>query len=376
MVNSESEGECSSETVTITVNNVVPSVVINASPSTSVLAGTNVTLTADVSGNVLPGNQIASYAWSGDCSGAGASFVLGTPTARAYNCTVLVTDIDGDTATANITISASNGIPSVVIIANPGVNVNSGTTVTLIGNILGGDANFSYVWSAACSGAGTNSGGLTNTTTVPSTPGSYYCRIDVTDSNGDTAAAGVIIAVNNASTGGGGVGGPGGVLGANTDDIDTEESETTEEEEEIEEKGNVLGALVCDTKQELSGKVQNKENSNGVENVAVTVYYFENNQKIQVGRVISNSNGEWKIEVCPGQYNVEIDESSLPSNSKIDSSSAKVLSVNVKDDTKTQNVNFNLMFEAGFNWLVIIIPLLILLILFIMFLISRRREEE
>lgn len=377
VVNSASEGECTAETVTITVNNVVPSVLISASPSTSVLSGTNVTLTADVSANTMPGNQIVSYSWAGDCSGTGSTFVLATPTARAYNCSVTVTDVDGDIATANTTISASNGVPSVVIIANPGVNVTAGTTVTLIGNILGGDANFTYVWSAACSGSGTNSGGLTNTTTVPSTPGSYYCRIDVTDANGDTAAAGVIVAVNNAPTsGGGGVGGTGEVQGANTEEDVENDIEKTNEEEEKEDEGAVLGALTCDSKQEMSGKVQNKDNSDGVENVTVIVYYFENNQRVQVGRVVTNANGEWKIEVCPGQYNVEIDESTLPSGATLDSSSAKVLSVSVNDNTETQNVNFNIMFEAGFNWLVIIIPLLILLILFIMFLLSRRREEE
>ena len=210
-------GNVSSAQADLIVNNVLPSVSITANPSTSVLAGTPVLLTANVAGNVLAGNAISSYLWSGNCSGTLATFNLNTPTPSSYNCSVLVTDVDGDTATANITVSAANQLPSVVVIASPSANVSAGTVVTLQGNVLSGDANFSYVWSGACSGSGTiTSTGLTGTTTVPSTVGNYYCRIDVTDNNGDVASAGVVVAVNNGQVLGIGAAGPSEESNANT----------------------------------------------------------------------------------------------------------------------------------------------------------------
>lgn len=229
-------GNTTERTATLTVNNVVPTVSIDVSPSTSVTTGTVVELTANVSDNVLAGNTIVSYQWSGDCSGTTAVVNLNTPTAGSYLCTVEVTDNDGDTASVIQSIGVSdaeeesNNIPSVVILASPGTNVLAGTTVTLQGNILGTDSDFDYTWSGACSGSGTNAGGLTNTTTVPSTPGSYFCRIDVTDANGDTAAAGVVVAVNTNAVGAG-----------EFPESETDLNENTEETED--DEASVLGEI-------------------------------------------------------------------------------------------------------------------------------------
>jgi len=103
-----SEGECGTDSIVVTVTNLVPSVALSASPGVSVTAGTIVTLTANGSG----GNSPLSYSWSGACSGSGNTKTVPS-VAGTYTCNVTVTDFDGDTATDSITITviAPAGIP-------------------------------------------------------------------------------------------------------------------------------------------------------------------------------------------------------------------------------------------------------------------------
>src|SRR5690606_5378999 len=153
---------------------------------------------------------------------------------------------------------------------------------------------FSYAWSGACTGNGTNGGGLTTTTTVPSTPGSYFCRIDVTDANGDTAAAGVTIVVNSAGVGAGGE-----VLGETADSDDDDDSE------EEEEDGEVLGVQNCEETFTMSGSVLDN-NEEGVSGIRIRVYYFDEDGNRKLLRVVStDSEGEWEVDACPGRYEIE-----------------------------------------------------------------------
>ncbi len=99
------EGECTTVSRQLTVNDVVPTVSITADPGLTVDEGTAVTLTAVGSG----GNAPLTYAWSGDCSGNTTSVTMPT-VAGTYTCDVTVTDADGDTATdsATVTVNASS----------------------------------------------------------------------------------------------------------------------------------------------------------------------------------------------------------------------------------------------------------------------------
>ncbi|MEI7579383.1 MAG: SdrD B-like domain-containing protein [bacterium] len=96
------EGNCTTATVNVTVNNLVPGVTINPNPGTHVYVGTTVTLTADGTG----GNAPLAYQWSGACSGINLTATLPN-TAGTYTCTVTVTDVDGDTASSTITVTVS-----------------------------------------------------------------------------------------------------------------------------------------------------------------------------------------------------------------------------------------------------------------------------
>lgn len=97
-------GNVKSESFTITVNNLVPSVTIAA----ELLGSGAYTFTAAV----LGGNTPYTYAWSGSCSGTTAQTTTAT-TPGTYNCSLLVTDADGDTDTESI----SRTIPAPVIAA-------------------------------------------------------------------------------------------------------------------------------------------------------------------------------------------------------------------------------------------------------------------
>ncbi len=99
------DGECTTVSRQLTVNDVVPTVSITADPRLTVDEGTAVTLTAVGSG----GNAPLTYAWSGDCSGNTTSVTMPT-VAGTYTCDVTVTDADGDTATdsATVTVNASS----------------------------------------------------------------------------------------------------------------------------------------------------------------------------------------------------------------------------------------------------------------------------
>lgn len=353
----DSDGDESAEVISlITVNNLAPSVSINVSPSSSVLAGTDVTLTAIGAG----GNAPLTYNWTGDCAGTNNVIVLDTSTPRSYSCSVTLTDVDGDSATANVSISSSNSLPSVVIIANPGTSVFAGTTVTLTGNILGGDPNFSYVWSGSCSGSGTSSGGLTASTTVPNAVGTYFCRIDVTDANGDIAAAGVSITVSQS-----GVGQPS-IAGVDTTDSDIEENDN-EENEENNEKSEVLGAITCDEKERVSGFVFNDSNGNGIrdndegayENIEIII--LSNGEEIE--RVRTDANGKWETDLCQGNYNVKLNTDTLPENVELDGNDVKGLIV---AESVNDNVDFALNDQESnqteTNWLLILLILAVIVI--------------
>jgi len=142
-----------------------------------------------------------------------AEFVASNPEALAYNCsglesgnnlvsqphvnklisiTCTVTDTAGNQTTANSNLIVNNVEPQVVIIANPAVNVGSGSNISLVANILRGNGPFHYYWVGSCVGSGTqNNVGLTSQGNAAFANGTYLCGIIVTDSDGDSTGASV-----------------------------------------------------------------------------------------------------------------------------------------------------------------------------------------
>lgn len=349
-----SENECTTKTVTVTVNNVAPTVSITADPAINVVEGTPITLTA----NVFSGNAPYTYLWSGDCSGTSPTYALTEAqykVAGNYTCKVTVTDIDGDIAESEITVSTSDNLPSVIIYSNQ-INDNGtvrSTTadILLTSVVLGGNQPYTYQWGGVCSGTGT-------TTTVSLTPGSYYCRVDITDDDGDKAAAGVTIVINDQ----GNLVGPG-----------SNEPEESGENGEGEKEGEVLGteAQRCETKQKVSGYVYNDANNNNqkddgeetLKNVKVTLTYTYEGKEYSVDTE-TDENGYWEIELCPGNYKVNINPDDLPEGYVL----GEEQEITLKEDNKLTDVNLGLLNNSNDEdkksklWWLLLIPAGILVI--------------
>ena len=162
-VNSCGNGTASS--ITITINpNLAPTVGATAAPSSSVCAGTTVTLS---------GTGATSYSWTGGITN-GFSFLPGATTTY----TVTGTGANGCTNTTAITVTV-NPIPSVGTTVVPGTTVCSSTPLTLSGT---GATN--YTWSGGVTNAVTFTPVTTTTYTVTGT------------SNGCSSTSTVAITVN------------------------------------------------------------------------------------------------------------------------------------------------------------------------------------
>lgn len=107
--------------------------------------------------------------------------------------TCMVEDAAGNQTTSQASLIVNNVQPKVVIIASPSTSVNSGASISLVGNILEGNGDFNYYWFGACSGSGHTAMGLTSNVSVSLGSGSHLCGIMVTDADGDTAAASVAL---------------------------------------------------------------------------------------------------------------------------------------------------------------------------------------
>ena len=113
-----------------------------------------------------------------------------------------------------------------------------------------------------------------------------------------------------------------------------------------------------------------------VKNVDVTITYEDEDGKTQTAaEVRTDKDGLWKSELCPGEYDVEIDEDDLPDDAKIDKIS-KIITVK---EEKLEDVNFALtsLNEEGRNWLwILLILIAVFLIGLFIYLMSRKREQN
>ena len=148
----------------LTVNSL-PGVSANASPSSSVCAGQNVTLS---------GGGASAYTWSGGVTN-GVSFIPGTTTTY----TVTGIDVNGCQNTSNIIVTV-NSLPTIGSSVSPSGSVCSGT-----GTLLNGTGGVSYTWT----------GGVINAVAFFPTASMTYTVIG-TDGNGCQNTATKTITVN------------------------------------------------------------------------------------------------------------------------------------------------------------------------------------
>lgn len=392
----DSDGDISNNSsINFEVLNNTPTVEINPS-SLTVNQGTNVNFAA----NVANGNSPFTYSWGGSCSGFGNSQTgqIVNPAVGNYNCSVVVTDADGDvsnTANATFTVNAvsttpTNLIPQAFIAASPSTTVTAPQTITLTAIGIGGDQPYrSYSWFGDCSGSGV-------TTVVPAAAGTYICGVIITDANGDVSQNSqrtlqVTVLAANPVTGTT----PAPVQQNPQSVQELVGNQVQEEETEDDTTGNVngastdsqagtvLGTQTCTTRIKLSGFVYSAQdsngtrdsNENGVAEALVSVYYNdENNQMQLLSSVRSSSAGYWEVNGCPTNYEIKIDKTSIPVGYEL--SSTETLRV-VGRLSDINNINFELKSTNSFD--LGSIALFVLggaFVLFLLFIILRKKDKR
>jgi PKD repeat protein len=210
----EDGGSTTIDSSEITVTNANPTVTISGKPGGSVAEGSSTTLTANAAD---PGSaDTFTYVWSATRNGSPVTVSNNTSSTFAFNptdngtwvVTVVVTDDDGATATANTgNMTVTNVNPTANITGAPGSAINEGAAVNLTANAsdVGVNDTLTYAWSVTKNGSAYS---VTNNTSstfsfTPNDEGTYVATVVVTDKDGGTVtvATGNIVVNNVAPTG-------------------------------------------------------------------------------------------------------------------------------------------------------------------------------
>ncbi len=250
-----------------------------------------------------------------------------------------------------------------------------GQTATFVAEVVdGGNEPYTIEWGGECALINSLSYELT-----PANIGNHSCSVTITDLDGDTHTANFTVVVNPLPV----------ITDPNTTPVTTpsptvtntqttssvlgfgdgfpESSLVTTSQAEENEEGSVLG-LTCESPSLTNGYVYYDENNNskkdssekGLKNVTVRVYMNENGERTLVSKTKTDDNGYWQTNLCPGDYEVEIDKDTLPDDAKI-SDDDLVKGISIKADEELNDVNFEID-KDGFNFNVLwcLIPLAIL----------------
>ncbi|MBK7851895.1 MAG: IPT/TIG domain-containing protein [Bacteroidetes bacterium] len=193
-----------SNTITMTVNaNVTASVVISASPSTSICSGTNVTFTAvPTNGGTTP-----SYQWKKNGVNVGTNSTTysdaGLANGNTITCVMTsnATCVTGSPATSNtITMTVTPSVTaSVSISASPSSTICAGTSVTFTAVPTNGGTTPSYQWKKNGVNVGTNSTTYTDAGLVNGNTITCILTSNATCVNGSPATSNTVTMTVNAN---------------------------------------------------------------------------------------------------------------------------------------------------------------------------------
>jgi hypothetical protein len=169
------------------------------------------------------------------------------------------------------------------------------------------------------------------------------------------------------------------IYAANTTDDGTGSGE--EITQLLDENGEVAGES-CENPRKVSGYVyldknkneERNENEEGIQDVTITIYYTNNEgNKITMDIIDTDENGYWETELCEGTYELEIDQETLPTNTKTED----VLSLTVSNEDITFNIQAldTRTFLQKF-WYLILIAIALLLTVLYLFLSRNRKEQQ
>ncbi|MEO8822158.1 MAG: T9SS type A sorting domain-containing protein [Ginsengibacter sp.] len=210
----DDQGATGTANLEVTVNSNNP----NIPPVASV--GTNRQIDLPKNSIVLPGSgsdidgSVVSYAWS-EMSGPSTATMVNPSSAEAgagnlkegtYVFQLTVTDDQGATGTANLTVVVNSGSPNIPPVANVGTNRQIDlpkNSIVLPGSGSDADGSIvSYSWSQV---SGPSTATMVNPSSAQSgagdlKAGNYQFQLTVTDNQGATGSATLIVTVNSGTT--------------------------------------------------------------------------------------------------------------------------------------------------------------------------------
>ncbi|MEZ5559640.1 MAG: PKD domain-containing protein [Pseudomonadales bacterium] len=185
---------------TVTVLNVAPSV--NAGPDTSVPEGSTVNFTGSFTD---PGTaDTHTYAWD---FGDGSALVTDTltpshnyPDNGSYTVTLTVTDDDGGVGSDTLTVNVTDLAPTAALSGDQALTEGDAGSYDASASTSAPDAIAGFEWDYAYDGSFTPSGdtGATTTHRFPEN-GSFTVAVRVTDDDGSTDIATLVVSVANAN---------------------------------------------------------------------------------------------------------------------------------------------------------------------------------
>jgi uncharacterized delta-60 repeat protein len=213
---SDSYGGSATDSKTISVSNVAPTVAITGAPTppASSPEGTAINLSSTAS-DPAGANDPLSYAWSVTKGGSAYTLPGGTNTTSStftftpddntsFVVSLAVSDGDGGSTTDSKTISVTNVAPTAAITGAP-TSSPEGTAITLgstASDPAGANDPLSYAWSVTKGGSAYTLPGGTNTTSsgfsfTPDDNASYVVSLTVSDGDGGSTTDSKTIAVSN-----------------------------------------------------------------------------------------------------------------------------------------------------------------------------------
>ncbi len=176
-------------TASVTVNVADPLIVTVSADDYNI--GTCPTSEAHLQAVVSGGEPGYTYLWSPATSLDDAT--IANPRAKpsvTTTYTVLVTDQNGCTATASLTITVAPELKATATASSPDIGTCISSTTTLDVIVTGGEPNYTFLWSPA---AGLSDAGIRNPVAKPGTTTTY--TVTVRDNNGCETTADVTVTV-------------------------------------------------------------------------------------------------------------------------------------------------------------------------------------
>ncbi|MDQ6985979.1 MAG: SpaA isopeptide-forming pilin-related protein [Candidatus Dojkabacteria bacterium] len=177
---------------------------------------------------------------------------------------------------------------------------------------------------------------------------------------------------------------PEGTVGTETQpegDLLGNQEEETNDGVELDDEGNVLGASTCETSSKIAGEVTDTD-GNSIKDVQIDVYYFntDNEREFYIS-VETDKNGKWKVDACPGKYEVVIKEGSF--DEKFEISSNEIITRVLGENDEIDDIDFELeekseesKDEGSNNLMFILIPIGVGLLILFLVLASKKSSNN